>query len=159
MNRVQCGGIGKLRILKIIVLHGPNLNLLGTREPEVYGKLKLKEINSALKKRGEDLEVVVDCYQSNHEGTLIDRIQDAAKDCHGILINPAALTHYSYALRDALSASDLPLVEVHLSNVFAREPFRHNSVISPVADGIICGLGLDSYLLGLEALVNIVKNR
>jgi len=147
-----------LRIIKVLVLHGPNLNLLGSREPEVYGTLKLKEINSALKQRGEELEVVVDCYQSNHEGTLIDRIQDAARNCNGILINPAALTHYSYALRDALSASGLPLVEVHLSNLFAREPFRHHSVISPAVDGVICGLGLDSYLFGLEALVNIIKN-
>lgn len=147
-----------MRIIKVLVLHGPNLNLLGSREPEVYGKLKLKELNSALKQRGEELEVVVDCYQSNHEGTLIDRIQDASRNCQGILINPAALTHYSYALRDALSASGLPLVEVHLSNLFAREPFRHHSVISPVADGVICGLGLDSYLFGLEALVNLIKN-
>ncbi len=143
--------------IKVLVLHGPNLNLLGGREPDIYGKLTLGEINNALKVRGNALEVEVDCYQSNYEGALIDRIQDAAKSCHGILINPAALSHYSYALRDALAASGLPLVEVHLTNVFAREFFRHHSVVSPIADGIICGLGLDGYLLGLEALVNLMK--
>ncbi len=142
---------------KVLVLHGPNLNLLGSREPDVYGEFTLDEINNELKKRGKSLDIEVDCHQSNHEGALIDHIHDSTENYRGILINPAALTHYSYALRDALIASGLPLVEIHLTNVFAREPFRHHSVVSPIADGLIYGLGLDSYLLGLEALVNIIK--
>ncbi len=143
--------------LKILVLHGPNLNLLGEREPETYGKLTLPDVNQALKERGVKLEAEVTCFQSNHEGVLVDRIQEAKRKHHGILINPAAFTHYSYALRDALEACKLPLVEVHLSNIYAREPFRRHSVISPVAGGVICGLGADSYLLGLEALVGLIK--
>lgn len=143
--------------VKILVLHGPNLNLLGQREPDIYGSKTLGEIDRALEDRGKKLEIAIECFQSNHEGELIDRIQAAAKKFDGILINPAAFSHYSYALRDALSASGLPLIEVHLSNVFAREPFRHHSVITPVAKGMICGLGPDSYLLGLEALVNLLK--
>jgi len=143
----------------ILVLHGPNLNLLGEREPHIYGSMTLEKIDRALKKEGEELGFAVQCFQSNHEGELIDRIQEAAKTCVGILINPAALSHYSYALRDALSAAGLPLVEVHLSNVFARESFRHHSVITPVAEGMICGLGPESYFLGLNALAKILKKR
>ncbi len=143
--------------VKILALHGPNLNLLGQREPDVYGSMTLEEIDRALEDRGKKLGVSIDSYQSNHEGELVDRIQAAAIDFDGILINPAAFSHYSYALRDALSAAGLPVIEVHLSNVFARETFRHHSVITPVAEGMVCGLGPDSYLLGLEALVNILK--
>ena len=145
--------------INVIVIHGPNLNLLGGRDPEIYGTLTLDEIDHALKEHGAVLGVKVDFVQSNHEGTLIDAIQNAAQKCDAILINPAALTHYSYALRDALTASNLPIVEVHLSNIFAREPFRNSSIISPIACGVICGLGLDSYLLGLEALVKILEKR
>ncbi len=143
----------------ILILHGPNLNLLGEREPDIYGNMTLEEIDRALKKEGEEMGFTVQCFQSNHEGELIDRIQEAAKTCVGIMINPAALSHYSYALRDALSAAGLPLVEVHLSNVFARESFRQHSVITPVAEGMICGLGPESYLLGLKALVKILKKQ
>ncbi len=144
--------------LKVLVLHGPNLNMLGSREPDIYGIITLDQINRALEKRGESLRAELDFYQSNHEGELIDKIQDAEQDCNGILVNPGALTHYSYALRDALAGCGLPLVEVHISNIFSRESFRHDSVISPIASGVICGFGSDSYILGLEALVNIIKN-
>ena len=142
---------------RILVLHGPNLNLLGSREPALYGKTTLEEINAALKQRGASLGVCVDCYQSNHEGELVDRIQQAPGVYAAILINPAALTHYSYSLRDALAAAALPVLEVHLSNIFSREPFRHLSVISPVARGVICGLGPQGYLQGLEALVKMLQ--
>lgn len=143
--------------LKILVLHGPNLNLLGRREPEIYGSITLEQVNTALKQKAAALGAAIDSYQSNHEGELIDRIQSASATYSGILINPAAFTHYSYALREALAAADLPLVEVHLSNIFAREAFRSHSVVSPVAAGVICGFGVTSYLLGLEALVQVIS--
>ncbi|NMA92216.1 MAG: type II 3-dehydroquinate dehydratase [Firmicutes bacterium] len=142
---------------KIMVLHGPNLNLLGEREPGIYGRLSLSRIDRMLKEEGLALGVAVDCHQSNGEGELVDHIQGARRRYQGILINPAALTHYSYSLRDALVAVELPVIEVHLSNIFAREQFRHHSVISPVAEGIICGLGPESYRLGLQALVKILE--
>jgi 3-dehydroquinate dehydratase II len=142
---------------KILVLHGPNLNLLGDRDPEHYGHLTLEQINQALEEKAEKLGFTIDCFQSNHEGVLIDRIQQAQVPYRGILFNPAAFSHYSYALRDAIEVVSIPLVEVHLSNIHKREVFRQHSVISPVAAGVICGLGLNSYLLGLEALAAMLK--
>jgi len=137
---------------KILVLHGPNLNLLGTREPGVYGHTTLKGINEALNSLAAELGVELRILQSNSEGALVDAIQGALVDCAGILINPAAYTHTSVAMRDAIAATALPAVEVHLSNVHAREPFRSHSYIAPVAVGQICGFGAESYLLGLRAL-------
>ena len=141
----------------ILVLHGPNLNRLGFREPNIYGRITLEEIDQALIKQGSKRDVSIVCFQSNHEGALIDKIHDADQKHCGILINPAALSHYSYALRDALAGSGLPVVEVHISNIYAREPFRQHSVISAVVKGVISGLGLESYLIGLEALVKIIE--
>ena len=139
-------------MIKFLVIHGPNLNMLGKREPEVYGSLTLDQINLALKDRAADLGLELEYFQSNHEGAIIDKIQQAEGSFQGILINPAAFTHYSYALRDALASVNMPFVEVHLSNIFARETFRENSVTASLAIGIICGFGMNSYLYGLDAL-------
>ena len=143
--------------LSVVVIHGPNLNLLGTREPEVYGSVGLAQIDGHLESLGKELGCEIESCQSNHEGVLIDQIQEARGTADGILINPAGLTHSSVSLRDALVASELPIVEVHLSNVFAREPFRHHSYISGIALGVISGFGSRSYLLGLEALIDHLR--
>lgn len=126
--------------------------MLGGREPEVYGIVTLQQINDALEKRADQLGISIEHYQSNHEGALVDAIQKASGVFNGILINPAAFTHYSYALRDALAAAALPYVEIHLSNIHAREKFREHSVTASLAVGMICGFGINSYMLGLEAL-------
>jgi 3-dehydroquinate dehydratase II len=141
----------------ILVLHGPNLNLLGLREPEVYGSTTLANINQMLVAEAEQLQVTVANFQSNHEGALVDAIQAAFQQHQGILINPGAYTHTSVALRDAIAGVAIPTVEVHLSNVYRREAFRHHSYIAPVAVGQISGFGAESYRLGLRALVHHLR--
>jgi 3-dehydroquinate dehydratase-2 len=143
--------------MKILVLHGPNLNLLGTREPDVYGTFTLDNINDSLTQLAAELGCEISVIQSNAEGTLVDAIQAAKGVFHGILINPAAYTHTSVAIRDALSAISLPTVEVHLSNIHKREEFRQHSYIAPVSVGQIAGFGPDSYLLGLRALMQFLQ--
>jgi 3-dehydroquinate dehydratase-2 len=143
--------------MKILVVHGPNLNLLGIREPAVYGSMTLKEINRMLLELGSELGCEISIVQSNCEGTLVDAIQSASGKFDGILINPAAYTHTSVAIRDAISAVAIPTVEVHLSNIHSREDFRAKSFVAPIALGQISGFGADSYLLGLRALYNHIK--
>ena len=141
--------------MKILFLNGPNLNLLGTREPEVYGRITLVDIQAEVKKRAGELKVTVDFRQSNLEGELVGWIQEAKGKFDVIVINAAAYTHTSVALRDAISAVAVPTIEIHLSNVHAREEFRHKSMIAPVCRGQICGFGAKSYILGLEAAVYV----
>jgi 3-dehydroquinate dehydratase-2 len=143
--------------MKILVLHGPNLNLLGTREPGIYGSLSLDDINTKLHTLGKELGVELECLQSNHEGALIDALQDARTWANGAVFNPGGYTHTSIALRDAISAIQIPVIEVHLSNVYAREEFRHVSMISAVCKGKVTGFGWRSYELGLRGLVDIIK--
>ena len=147
-------------MIKIIVLNGPNLNLLGTREPEVYGTETLDEIMHRLTEVALSSDVLLTTFQSSHEGTLIDKIHQCAQEgVQGIIINPAGLTHTSVALRDAIAGVALPTVEVHLTNIHAREEFRHNSLIAPVCVGQICGLGATGYELALSALLAMLKER
>jgi 3-dehydroquinate dehydratase-2 len=138
---------------RILVIHGPNLNLLGSREPDIYGNTTLEEINGDLTSAAKEWGAEVEFFQSNYEGALVDRIQESQSWADGILINPGGLTHTSVTLRDALVATELPIVEVHLSNVYAREEFRRNSFVSPIALGVICGFGPMGYGLGLNALL------
>ncbi|MCM8797186.1 MAG: type II 3-dehydroquinate dehydratase [Candidatus Omnitrophica bacterium] len=141
---------------KILVIHGPNLSLLGKREPQIYGMVTLKQINAKLKSIAKKKKVSLTIIQSNHEGEIVDAITKASSRYQGVLINPAAYTHTSVAIRDALVASGLPTVEVHLSNIYSREEFRQKSLISPVAKGVILGFGQQSYYLGLETLIEII---
>jgi len=141
---------------RIIVIHGPNLNKLGKREPEIYGKETLDGINDKLIALGKKNGVDVQCFQSNHEGEIIDKIQAMGQNFSGLIINPAAFTHTSIAIRDALSMIDIPIIEVHISNIYKREPFRHTSMISGVVLGQIAGLGVQGYMMAMEVLIGIL---
>lgn len=145
--------------MKILLIHGPNLNLLGKREPGIYGLKNLEEINAQVQRFAQEKGAELKTFQSNSEGELVDAIQDAGEWADGIVINPGAYTHYSYAIRDALASVGLPAVEIHLSNIFAREEFRHRSVMSAVVEGTVTGFGWRSYLLGVEGLIEILKDR
>jgi len=145
--------------MQLLALHGPNLNLLGTREPGVYGSQTLEQVNAALESRARALGAAISCFQSNHEGALIDRIHQGRDSVDGILINAGAYTHSSIALRDALLGVAIPFVELHLSNTHAREPFRHHSTLADKALGVICGFGPLSYTLALEGLVAHLRAR
>jgi len=142
---------------RILVIHGPNLNMLGQREPEIYGNQSLDEINDQLLKLGAKLNLVLEIFQSNHEGEIVGRIQQAIDTCEGILINPAAYTHTSIAIRDSLSLLDIPVVEIHLSNIYKREPFRHKSLIADIAAARISGFGARGYLLALQGLATLIE--
>ncbi len=146
-------------MLRVLVLNGPNLNTLGTREPAVYGTVTLSQIQDMLEARGKELDVAITCFQSNYEGGLIDCIQEHAETIDGIIINPGAFTHYSLAVRDALAAVKVPTIEVHLSNIYAREAFRHHSVMAAICKGHIVGLGWRGYLLALEALIALIREQ
>lgn len=142
--------------MKVFVINGPNLNLLGVREPGVYGNESLDSILAEMKGEAEKLGVELECYQSNHEGDIVDKLHSAMTEADGVILNAGALTHYSYALRDAISAIKIPVVEVHMSNIQAREEFRHTSVIAPVCRGSIAGFGKNSYMLALKAVHDII---
>ena len=146
-------------MVRILVIHGPNLNLLGEREPAVYGTVTLAEIDRRLQAAAREAGAAVDTFQSNHEGAIVDRLQAARGRYDAVLLNPAGLTHYSIAVRDAVAAISLPVVELHLSNIHAREPFRHTSVIAPVAAGQVMGFGADSYLVALRGALAILERR
>ncbi len=143
----------------ILIIHGPNLNLLGEREANIYGKVTLAKINASIMSLAKANKVKVEIFQSNHEGEIVELIGKAKTKFDGILINPAAYTHTSVAIRDAISAVKIPTVEVHLSNIYSREDFRHTSLIAPVASGQVSGFGDFSYILGFEALLNILKSK
>ena len=148
-----------MREIRVLILHGPNLNLLGQREPETYGDVTLAEIDSALRSAGQKRGVALKVIQSNHEGVLIDALHEAAGQADGVVINPGAYTHTSVALRDAIAAIKVPVVEVHLSNIYTREPFRQHSLTAPVCIGLVSGFGWRSYLLGLTALLHHLQDR
>jgi len=140
----------------ILVIHGPNLNMLGKREPHIYGHQSLEDIDGQLMKLGKKLGIDVETFQSNHEGEIVDRIQQAMGSCHGIIINPAAYTHTSVAIRDALGMLDIPVIEIHLSNIHKREPFRHQSMIADIVAARIAGFGSHGYMLALEGMAEMI---
>ena len=142
---------------KIIVIHGPNLNMLGKREPEVYGTTSLNDINKRLAELGKKLNLTVDTFQSNHEGAIIDKIQEAFQKYDGLIINPAAYTHTSIAIMDSLLLLKCPVIEVHISNIYKREPFRHKSMVAGVATATLGGFGHHGYYMALEALARMLK--
>ncbi|MCA6072440.1 MAG: type II 3-dehydroquinate dehydratase [Endomicrobium sp.] len=142
---------------KILIVNGPNINILGAREPEIYGNITLAEIEKELSLLAKKLNVEVDFFQSNHEGEIIDKIQSSVNTVSGIIINPAAFTHTSIAIRDALSSVSTPTIEVHISNIYAREEFRHKSYVAPIALGQIAGLGTDGYIFALKKLASLAQ--
>lgn len=142
---------------KVLVIHGPNLNMLGKREPGVYGTTGLNDINKDLLRLGKKLGLIVDSFQSNHEGAIVDKIQEATQKYEGLIINPAAYTHTSIAIRDALLLYKTPVIEVHLSNIFKREPYRHKSMIADIATATLCGFGHHGYYMALEAIARMLK--
>jgi 3-dehydroquinate dehydratase-2 len=142
---------------RILVIHGPNLNMLGQREPEIYGDQSLDDIDAQLMELSNELGLDLETFQSNHEGEIVSKIQQALESCDGILINPAAYTHTSIAIRDALSLLDIPVVEIHLSNIYKREPFRHKSLIADIAAARIAGFGAQGYLLALQGLASLME--
>ncbi len=144
---------------RVLVIHGPNLNLLGEREPEIYGRTRLIEIDRRLRELGREIGLAVETFQSNNEGAIVDRIQLARGRAEVLLINPAGYTHTSVAIRDAVQALGIPVIEVHLSNVYRREPFRHHSTLADIAHGRIMGFGVESYLLALRAAAGLVRSR
>ena len=144
------------KLQKVLVIHGPNLNMLGKREPDIYGKTTLAEINKKLEKLGKKLGIAVDTFQSNHEGEIVEKIQDAMGKCQGLIINPAAYTHTSIAIRDALLLLDIPIIEIHLSNIYKREPFRNKSIIADIAKAQISGFGILGYSMALEAIATMI---
>ncbi len=141
---------------KVLVIHGPNLNMLGTREPDIYGHQTLEEINAALKAQADGLGLHIETFQSNHEGDIVDKIQQAHDSFHGIIINPAAYTHTSIAIRDALSVLNIPVIEIHLSNIYKRESFRRTSLISAIVTAQISGFGSHGYMLALDGLAQVL---
>ena len=145
--------------MNILLINGPNLNLLGTREPEIYGKKTLNEIENDLSKISKEKTINLECFQSNHEGEIVDKIQDSIKDIQGILINAGAFTHTSISIRDALIGSKIPFVELHISNIFSREEFRKESFLTDKAIGIISGFGISSYSLGLYGIIEYLKSK
>ncbi len=144
-------------VKKIIVIHGPNLNMLGKREPEIYGSATLDEINAELEKLGGELGLDVETFQSNHEGAIVEKLQQVFDTCDGLIINPAAFTHTSVAVRDAVLLLDAPVIEIHLSNIYKREPFRHKSMIADIAEAQISGFGVQGYTLALEGLARLIR--
>lgn len=153
----NAGGVSSNTQVAVLVIHGPNLNLLGDREPEVYGRTRLADIDKELKRLGRELAMNVQTFQSNSEGAIVDRIQRARGKCDVLLINPGAYTHTSVAIRDAIAAVNVPVIEVHLSNVYRREAFRHHSTIADIAHGRIMGFGAESYSLALRAARTIAE--
>ena len=149
---------GKNKQYNIWVIHGPNLNMLGKREPEVYGSTLLNAIDENLIATGVELGVNVEAFQSNHEGAIVDKIQAALDTCDGLIINPAAYTHTSVAIRDALQLLEVPIIEIHISNIYRREAFRHKSMISGVVTATLAGFGADGYVMALQAMVSWIKN-
>lgn len=141
----------------ILVIHGPNLNMLGTREPGTYGSVNLDSINASIAEKCRQAGIEVDIFQSNHEGSIVDRIQTAVNACDGLIINPAAYTHTSIAIRDAVLMLDVPVIEIHLSNIFKRESFRHRSMLADVVTGQIAGLGAKGYLLAVDAMLDLIE--